>query len=278
MTEESNTIRQAQSPETHQWLGRFLLHSPNFLRALRGFPLVGQAIHKLSHRLVRKDEKVWAQVQQGPARGLWLELNPRTGQNYLRGEVESATQSILQERLRPGQFFYDLGANIGLFSLLAARIVGPAGKVFSFEPDPEVAARLKRNVDRNGFTNVTIVQAGVWSTSGRRIFQPASVSSPDRGLGKFASDEDAVDGVALECVALDDFTASEPPSDAIKCDVEGAEVEVLRGAEQLLRTRRPWIVCEIHSEANGRCVRELLGRAGYRVHSLDESHIMAAPN
>ena len=69
-------------------------------------------------------------------------------------------QTIVAERLRPGMVFYDLGANIGLFTLLAARLVGGTGKVFSFEPDSENATRLRRNIERNGFTNVTVVDAG----------------------------------------------------------------------------------------------------------------------
>ena len=106
----------------------------------------------------RSNEKVWARVEAGPAQGLWLELNPRTGQNYLRGGAELTVQKILAERLHPGMVFYDLGANIGLFTLLAARLVGDSGKVFSFEPDPENAARLRRNIQRNGFANVTVVR------------------------------------------------------------------------------------------------------------------------
>jgi len=54
-------------------------------------------------------------------------FNPRTGQSYIQGEAETAVQSILAERLRPGMVFYDLGANIGLFTLLAARRVGASG-------------------------------------------------------------------------------------------------------------------------------------------------------
>jgi FkbM family methyltransferase len=59
--------------------------------------------------------------------------------------------------------FYDIGAHIGFFSLLAARIVGPFGHVISFEADPEVAARLRENLARNGFDQATVVQKAVWS-------------------------------------------------------------------------------------------------------------------
>ena len=103
------------------------------------------------------DEKVWSKIEAGPAQGIWMELIPRTGQLYLRGEAETLIQRILTELLRPGMVFYDWGANIGLFSLLAARLVGPTGRVFSFEPDPDTAARLERNVARNGYQNTSVI-------------------------------------------------------------------------------------------------------------------------
>jgi FkbM family methyltransferase len=260
-----------------QWLGGLLLRSPGPIRALRDVPLLGKLVHAVSHRLVPSDEKIWAQVEGGAAKGLWIELNPRTGQHYLLGEGEGPTQEVLGERLRPGMVFYDLGANIGLFSLVAARLVGPAGKVVSFEPDPETAARLRRNLARNGFQNSTVIEAGVWSSSGKQAFRAADALSPDHGVGKIEASE-AAGSTMVRCVALDDFVASgSPPPDAIKCDVEGAEVEVLRGAREILRTGRPWIVCEIHSAANGNEVRHILSEAGYRIDGVDSNHIVATP-
>ena len=67
---------------------------------------------------------------------------------FLHGDVEPVVQEILVKRLGPGMVFYDLGANVGFFSLVAARIVGESGQMFSFELDPEIAARLRRNIDR----------------------------------------------------------------------------------------------------------------------------------
>src|SRR5271170_1217843 len=130
----------------HKWIGTLLLHSPKRIRSLRDVPILGTFIHQLSHQILPTNERVWARVQSGPAQGINLELDPRTGDAYLRGELEVATQRVLAERLGPGMVFYDLGANIGLFSLLAARIVGAGGRVFSFEPDAEVARRLRRNI------------------------------------------------------------------------------------------------------------------------------------
>jgi FkbM family methyltransferase len=264
-------------PGARKWMGELLLHSPAPLRSLRDVPVLGEIIHRLSYRLLPADEKVWAQIEAGPAKGIWMELNPRTSQSYVRGEGELAVQRVLAERIRPGTVFYDLGANIGLFSLLAARLVGAGGKVFSFEPDASVAARLRRNVARNGFENVTVVEAGIWSTSGDVNFIAANPASPDHGLGRFAIGDDGAAGTPTKCVALDDFIQTTPAPNAIKCDVEGAEAEVFRGAEKLLEARRPWIVCEIHSAANDRALRDHFGRLGYHLEAVDASHLLATP-
>lgn len=264
-------------PRARQWMGELLLHAPQRLRSLRDLPVVGGWIHRVSHRMLPLEAKVWARVESGPAQGLWLELNPRTGQNYLRGDAELTVQKILAERLRPGMVFYDLGANIGLFTLLAARLVGDSGKVFSFEPDPENAGRLRRNIQRNGFANVTVIEKGIWSTTVKLNFVISGAASPDHGVGKFAAPGNNAAGTPTECVSLDDFTqdASVPPPDALKCDVEGAEVEALRGGARLFQSQHLWIVCEMHSDANRRAAIELLNSFGYTVAALDGDHVLA---
>jgi FkbM family methyltransferase len=259
------------------WFGELLLHAPKPIRSLRNVPALGGLIHYFSHRILPANERVRAQVQSGPAEGLRLELNPRTGAPYLRGEVEAATQKVLVQWLRPGMIFYDLGANIGFFSLLAARLVGASGRVFSFEPDAEVAARLRRNIALNEFSTITVVEAGVWSSNANVRFIPADASSPDRGTGKFPVDRNLTSGTEVHCVALDEFIRTAPAPDAIKCDVEGAELEALRGAKGLLETRRPWILCELHSEANDRMARDFLRNLGYEIETVDSIHILARP-
>ncbi|MGB0034747.1 MAG: FkbM family methyltransferase [Candidatus Acidiferrales bacterium] len=264
-------------PSARKWMSGLLLRAPAPFRSLRDLPVLGDFIHRVSLRILPADKMVWAQIEDGPAQGIWLELNPRTGQGYWRGDAECAVQKILAERLRPGMIFYDLGANIGLFSLLAARLVGKSGKVFSFEPDAQIAERLRRNASRNGFANVEIVEAGIWSASGNMSFIVADSSSPDRGIGRLATSENEASGELTRCVALDDFIRTAPAPDAIKCDVEGAEVEAIRGAEQLLKTRRPWIVCEMHSAANDQALRSYLAYLGYTFETVDANHLLALP-
>jgi FkbM family methyltransferase len=259
------------------WMARLMLRLPASIRSFRGIPVLGSVLHTLSHRILPSDQKVWVQVEAGPAKGIWLELNPRTGQNYRLGETEKICQAVVAEKLRPGDVFYDLGANLGFFSLLAARIVGPTGKVFSFEPDFQIAERLRRNSGRNGLSNIAVVEMGVWSASGTLNFVTADSSSPDRGVGRFQQNDPRSDSIPARCVSLDDFIQSAPPPRGIKCDVEGAEVEAFRGAKDLLSTYHPWILCELHSRENARAWRELIGGFGYSFESVDSDHILASP-
>lgn len=244
-------------------LAQALLRYGTPLNSLRRLPILGDCLGWLGERFVPRDKRTWAQVESGPAAGIWLHLNPRTGFDALRGALEPEVQEALQHHLHPGMTFYDLGANIGFFSLLAARLVGEQGRVIAFEADPEIAARLREHVDRNTFRWVTVVEKAVWSKGSKALFERVDLAtSPDRGLGRVVS-VSSPNTIEIEAVSLDDFARTSPVPDFIKCDVEGAEVEVFRGAQRLLAEKCPGILCEIHSEANRRALLVDLKRLGY---------------
>ncbi len=263
------------SSRVRNWIGEMMLRARVRPNDVAKVPVLGGILRRMGRKIMPPDQRVWTQVLHGPGKGLWLELNPRVGSDYSEGRVEPSVQLALAGYLRAGMTFYDVGANIGFFTLLAARIVGDRGKVFSFEPDSAVAARLKRNVGKNGFANVTVVNAGVWSSSGAVEFIVSDSSSPDHGIGRFTIEPGQKSSIPAQCISLDDFVANAARPDAIKCDVEGAEVEVLRGASSLLRDYRPWIVSELHSEENRAEVRRLLALCGYSLSDIDDSHIVA---
>jgi FkbM family methyltransferase len=229
----------------------------------------------LGERFVPRSTRTWAQVENGPAAGIWLCLNPRTGLDTLRGASEPEVQDALQRYLRPGMTFYDLGANIGFLSLLAARLVGEQGRVIAFEADPEIAERLRKHVDRNQFRCVTVVEKAVWSETSKVFFEPIDpATSPDRGLGHVV-DVSWANTIEIDAVTLDDFARTSPAPDFIKCDVEGAEVEVFRGAHRLLAEKRPGILCEIHSEANREALLAELKRFGYLCEDSSSRQLLA---
>jgi FkbM family methyltransferase len=254
----------------------FLRYASPFAE-LRRLPIIGDFLSWASRKLLPRDALVWIQVQHGPAEGLWIRVNPRTGQNVQQGIGEPQVQQALVDHLRPGMTFYDLGANIGYFSLIAARLVGPTGHVVSFEADPEIAARLCENLARNNFSYARVEQKAVWSTDTIVSFARVDPrTSPDRGLGHVSAAASG-DTITVEAVSLDSYVVSQNAPDFLKCDVEGAEAEVFRGADRLLAQRRTILLVEMHSPENHRNLTQKFVELGYTLRNLDDSHVLALP-
>lgn len=254
----------------------FLRYASPFAK-LRNIPLIGPLLRLTSRTLVAADALIWVQIERGPAASLWICVNPRTGKSVLMGEGEPRVQQALTDHLRPGMTCYDLGANIGFFSLMAARLVGADGRVFAFEADPVIALRLRQNLAQNGFRHAVVEEQAVWCRSMTVPFACADITkSSDRGLGYVTTScDDTASVIHVASVSLDDYCASHPAPDFIKCDVEGAECEVFRGAANTLRQWHPTIVCEMHStEIQFNLTRYFLD-FGNSCHSLDQTHILA---
>ena len=81
----------------------------------------------------------------------------------------------------------------------------------------------------------------------------------------------------MSAESLDHYTRMQPAPDFLKCDVEGAEVEVFRGARRLLKEKRPGIICEMHSEENQRIILEEFSRFGYASEPCGTNHLLALP-
>jgi FkbM family methyltransferase len=257
---------------------RFASPFANFRR----LPVIGPLLRWAGAKVVPRDSLTWIQVQHGPAKGIWLRLNPRTGHDYFNGDVEPEVQAVLQEYLRAGMTFYDVGANIGFFSLLAARLVGAGGRVIAFEADPEVAARLREHAARNDSAPISLEEKAVWSSAAPVFFARADTSlSPDRGLGHVVpagATETAHGTIRVETVVLDEYAAAVCGPDFIKCDVEGAEVEVFRGAQKILMEKKPIILCEMHGEENRQALLEEFSRLGYGCEPCGKNHVFAMPS
>lgn len=261
-------------------LAGLLLRVAAPLSGLRRIPILGDLLSWTSRQLVPSDTLLWVQIQQGLARGLWIRVNPRTGHDVQQGLGEPAVQQALQQHLRPGMTFYDLGANIGFFSLIAARLVSPSGRVVSFEADPEIAARLRENLAHNNCTHALVEQKAVWAEPTVVSFARAdSHLSPDRGLGHVSTENSSADNntIRVEAVSLDQYVTSHPAPDFLKCDVEGAELAAFQGAQQLLGERRPILLVEMHSPENHRILVEKFRQVAYICRDLDDNHVLAFP-
>jgi FkbM family methyltransferase len=258
-------------------IGRIFQRHYESLRGMGKLPVVGPLLTWAASRAVPRDARAWMQVKSGPAEGIWLRLNPRTAAGIIDGTGERLELEIVRDHLRAGMTFYDVGANIGVFSMLAARIVGPGGQVVAFEADPEIADRLREHARRNAFGWVNVEQKAAWRESGMVMFERVDARvSPDRGVGHIvdAANERVV---SLDAIALDDCSPKYRPPDFIKCDVEGAEGEVFQGARRLLEKQRPRVLCEIHSESNRQVVLTEFSRVNYVCENCDDNHILALP-
>lgn len=120
-------------------------------------------------------------IASGPAAGLRIDATGRNA-GYVLGTSDFDEQRWLAAHLKPGDIFWDVGANIGFFTLLAARLVGDGGEVVAFEPMPEDVHQLRRNVELNGFQTVAAVEEkAVGAQSGKQTSPCPGMASATLG-------------------------------------------------------------------------------------------------
>lgn len=165
------------------------------------------------------------------------------------GLYEVEKTKAISRLLSPGGVFIDVGANKGDFTLLAAKIVGNAGKVFAFEPEPENCHWISKSIQLNGYNNIKLSELALSDTNGEAQLYLGKKSGwhtllagqADRNQGTIKISIDTLDNV-LEGIGQDRV-------DMIKIDVEGAEYEVLNGAYQtLIRNHKIILLIDIHPE------------------------------
>ena len=238
------------------------------LKALRRLPAAKRPVTRLLRRLL-PDRPLWVQVRSGFAKGLWIRLKLRTEARLWLGEHEPLLQSGLIEMAQPGMILYDIGAHLGSIALGLARIVGSSGgRVVAFEADPENAAALIENRDRNGLQQaITIVPSAVWSCSSPALrFRQGGEKRSHGGveMGGLRPVLGRGELISVPAISLDDFIANGGPTPRlVKVDVEGGEFEVLRGAERLFATHEPLLVAEVHHKIAEREIRGWLEKIGY---------------
>jgi len=200
--------------------------------------------------------------------------NDTSQQIFVAGCTEPNELTWLAEVLRPGMTFVDAGANEGLFTTLAARCVGVSGRVVAIEPSSREIARLKRNVELNGLTNVSVVPVALSDHEGQaslHIAQGRHAGLNSLGMPCYATPVQAVETVPLRPLDAVCRELAIERVDVMKIDVEGAEAALLRGAEQIIRRDRPAILLEVNQEAlanQGSSATDLLAwleSAGYTI-------------
>lgn len=207
---------------------------------------------------------------------------------YVRAMAYRQDQKILQalaSHLRPGDVCWDIGANVGLYSVLLAKIVSESGLVVAFEPEPRSAQRLKENLAANQLHNVRPFAVALGAAPGEMHLVPSVDASS--GTHHLISSETSVDLPKVTVIAGDElrheYALAIPV--AIKIDVEGMELDVLKGLQQTLASAPcKTVMCEIHFSllaAQGRGdvpkqIQNLLLNCGFHHQSwIDHSHLLA---
>jgi FkbM family methyltransferase len=186
------------------------------------------------------------------------------------GTYELSKLNLLCKFLRAGQVMYDVGANVGLYTLLGSRIVGSEGSIYAFEPLSENCRLLERHLELNHITNCRVINAAASNHAGIRKFDTTNGAL----MGRLSDSGET----SVQTLDLDSFWMAEPGSrrpQFLKIDVEGAEMDVLRGASSLLSACAPGLLLathgpEVHAKCNG-----YLASLGYKVTQIEPNELLA---
>jgi FkbM family methyltransferase len=205
-------------------------------------------------------------VVRGPARGKrWIADSSTHG--FWLGYWELPNQKRFASRLRPGDVVYDIGAHVGLYTLLSSGIVGPTGHVYAFEPFPRNAEYLRNHIKLNRFTNCTVIEGAVSGRVGSLHFDPTDLNAAGH-----LSESGALE---VETTSIDDFCSSARPPNAIKINAEGAEMDVLTGGRHTIAKHLPLIFLSTHSESLNRDCWRFLISCGYSPELIASDKIWA---
>jgi len=171
----------------------------------------------------------------------------RTFESYAQNKVhEKATTELFKKVVKEGNTVVDLGANIGYFTLLAAKIVGPKGKVFAFEPEPKNYSYLVKNINLNNYNQVTALQKAVSNKKGETKLYICDYDTGHHTINQYEGIESYSRGrktkehfIEIETIILDEFFKNKEESiNVIKMDIEGAESLALAGMDNILKNNK----------------------------------------
>ncbi len=203
-------------------------------------------------------------LELDPETAIWI---PNDWEGGVFQEAEKAPLELLESLIEPGAAVYDIGANVGVYSIRMARLAGPQGRLVCIEANPICVQYLRTNLLLAGLDNVDILPVAVLHKSGETRF---TVNYGNSNLG--LSEESGHYGVkvghemTVPCFRLDDLVdryGLRPP-DVIKMDVEGAEYLATLGMRRILETRRPLLMIELHGEDCAVNTLEVLDTYGYQ--------------
>ena len=230
-------------------------------------------------------------VRHGLAKG----LKRRGGLAFLPAVITAAPERVEEESFLlnlklDGLTVFDVGGDQGIYTLFFASRVGDKGRVVTFEPNPESYRRIVANVELNEFGNVQVRHLGLGAEKGKLTFvfpagEPARGSADANIQAQLLQEKDS-QTIEIEVNSLDsEINDSDlPEPDLVKIDVEGLEMDVLRGMKETLAQRRPNLFIEVHGadvqskDDNARQVVKFLLDAGYSVFHVESKQNITRAN
>jgi FkbM family methyltransferase len=232
------------------------------------------------HWILRFNELILGRLQKDviTPEGLILKLNPlfhghlSTSESILNYEPE--VRLALVRNLKPGKVVYDIGANIGIFSLLASYLVKQSGKVYAIEPEMNNFKHLLDSVKANNFTNLFPMQIALGESDGLLRFDRRGGSFSGRVVDSDIQYKPTNNIVPMTVMSVDSLVRNDiaDPPDLIKIDVEGFEGKVVLGMKEVISKYAPIIVCELHDHLGdpSEMVYDTLSSVGYSMYDLHD--------
>jgi FkbM family methyltransferase len=187
--------------------------------------------------------------------------------SYWLGTYEDHHTTQFAKIIKEGEIVFDIGAHVGFYTLLASLLVGPRGRVYSFEPCSENLFYLKEHLRLNGIANVVVLETAVADRCDYAAFQKGENRSEGRLCQR--------GNLRVKIISLDELIAHYelPVPNYLKIDVEGAEYLVLKGAEATIGEHHPTIFLSLHgSDLREQC-GNFLRRFNYHLEPTDRRHL-----
>lgn len=192
------------------------------------------------------------------------------------GIFEPFETGICKREIKPGDIIVDIGANIGYYTLIFARLVGSKGKVYAFEPDPTNFELLRANVEANGYQNVVLEQKAVSSKEWEATLHLSKGNLGDHRLYDSLDDRDTI---LVEAIALDRYFENiEREINFIKMDIQGAEpgafagmVSIVENNDKLKMTTEFWPAGLQRFGTSGADYLDMLENSGFYLYWIDEA-------
>jgi FkbM family methyltransferase len=182
---------------------------------------------------------------------------------FITTTYEAPLTHLFERYIKKGDVVYDIGAHVGYFTLLSSVLVGNSGKVYAFEPAKKVFKLLEKHIKINRCKNVDIFNKAISDKNGVGFF--------DTGDGSWTGKISSKGEYEVEMVKLDDFVLKNniSPPNVIKIDVEGEELNVLKGAKNLLTEYSPLIFLSAHGQQLYDSCCEFLKSLGYEIKTIE---------